>query len=51
MAKNAISVTEEDAEETGVKDWLEEGGDGKMGELYFGFSRNDSGDLGGVIAD
>lgn len=35
VAEDSVSVMEEKAAETGVRTWLEEGGDGELGELHF----------------
>lgn len=39
MAEDAVSVKKEEAEKTGVKDWLEKSRDGKPDKLHFGFAR------------
>lgn len=40
LPQDAVSVTESEAENTGVEDGLEGDGDGEPGELRFGLSRN-----------
>lgn len=40
MVENAVSVTEEKAEKTGVENGLEDSGDGKLNELQLGIARN-----------
>lgn len=36
LEKDAVSATRKEAQETGVKDGLEKGGDGEPGELLSG---------------
>lgn len=40
MEQNAVSVTEGKAKKTGFADGLQNGGDGKLGGLYFGLARD-----------
>lgn len=49
VSKDAVSVKEGKAEEIVVKDGLEEGEDGELGELYFETARDVWGGLGGVL--
>lgn len=39
LAEDAVRVTEEELEETGIKDGPENSGDGELGEVHFGVAR------------
>lgn len=40
VAGDAVNYTKQNAEKAGVKDGLQEAGDGKLGELSFGILRD-----------
>lgn len=50
MVDDAVSVTKEEAKETGGDDGLKEGGDGKLGGLHSGIGRDVWGGLEGIVA-